>query len=83
MESQITTVKLSQMSWHFSAPVIDAFTEIGIPVPSGLTSFILKVLSMKVVKEGATDLAMMGLPLKIVKQKYNLFVYLNEESEAE
>ena len=67
------------MTWRFSPEVVDAFNNVGIPIPGGLQSFILKVLSMRVVKEGEIEFTSMGLGLKIRKRKYNFSVDLLEE----
>jgi hypothetical protein len=66
------------MSWHFSAPVIEAFADLGLTIPAGLTSFILKVLSMKVVPEGITEFPKMGLGLSTVKKENEYTVDLVE-----
>lgn len=68
------------MTWRFSPEVVDAFDDAGIPVPGGLQSFILKVLSMRIVKEGEIEFTSMGLGLKIQKRKYTFAVDLLEEA---
>jgi hypothetical protein len=65
MENQDTTVNLSNMTWEFSPEVTTAFKEMGIPIPGGLTSFILKILSAKKLQQGQVELTMLGLGFRI------------------
>ena len=68
------------MTWRFSPEVVNAFHDIGIPVPAGLSSFIQKVLSMSVIKEGEVELTSMGLGLRILKRRYEILVDLLEHT---
>ncbi|MDX1436955.1 MAG: hypothetical protein R3335_09095 [Anaerolineales bacterium] len=79
---QDITVRISEMTWYFSTPVIDAFKDMGISIPEGLTSFLLKVLANNLIREGSIDLLMIGLGLRIVKKESMYTVDLIEESEA-
>ena len=83
MERQYTIIKLSNMTWWFSPEVIQAMEDAGMPVPKGLQSFILKVLSMRKVQEGEVELMMMGLGLRIEKAKFNISVNLLEQDQRE
>jgi hypothetical protein len=82
VENQYTIIKLSNMTWWFSPEVIRAFEDAGMPVPKGLRSFILKVLSMRKVQEGEIQLTMMGLGLRIEKAKFKISVDLLEEDQS-
>jgi hypothetical protein len=82
IENEDVTVNISEMSWHFSAPVIAAFKDMGLPIPSGLISFFLKLLSNNVVRDGTTDFLMIGLALRIVKENNNFTVDLIEVRDA-
>ena len=80
MQQQDLIRKLGRTTWHFTPEAIAAFQDVGLPIPKGLTSFMLKVLSLKVIQEGEVQLTMMGLGLKIRKREYDIFVDLIEEA---
>jgi hypothetical protein len=79
LEKQNLVRKLGNMTWYFTPEAIAAFQDVGVPIPRGLTSFILKILSMKVIQDGAIQVAIMGLSLEIRKSKYDIFVDLLED----
>jgi hypothetical protein len=81
VDNHYTIIKLSNMTWWFSPEVIAAFEDAGMPMPNELKSFIFKVLSMKKVRDGEVELTMMGLGLRIQKDKFNISVNLLEDGE--
>ena len=75
-----TVVEYKFLTWRFSPSVIDEFKELEIPVPEGLTSFIIQVLSLDILEEGTIEYPMIDVVLVLEKSGEDVSVRLQEET---
>lgn len=75
----MSSIHVYGMSWQFSNRALGALERMGVSSSAGLKSFILKLLTMRVVREGETEINFFGTGLRVHQEGKQFAVVTLEE----